>query len=244
MIYQGGCSFLHSPDIFVNTSLSEYFGKDLVNVNNCTEGSSNRQIFRKALLSIMKSKFDFVLIGWTNSWRNEKSFIEDVLDYKNIDKLLEESYKNILDTELGYTNIAVTSHHNIHCKLEPEGTDDVIMYTIILNQLLKLKNIPHLFITMGQLNPDVLTSRKGWTELIDPKNYYGEGEITNKMNYSITNYFYELHINEGHSILNQNSNLYQTPGYIIDNTAHLNLNGAKKLAELIKYYLIENNIII
>jgi len=30
MIYQGGCSFLHSPDIFVNTSLSEYIGKDLI----------------------------------------------------------------------------------------------------------------------------------------------------------------------------------------------------------------------
>ena len=243
MIYQGGCSFLHSPDIFVNTSLSEYFGKDLVNINNCTEGSSNTQIFRKALFSIMKSDFDFVLIGWTNSWRNEKSFIEDVLDYKNINKLLEESYKNILDTELGYTNIAVTSHHNIHCKLEPEGTDDVIMYTIILNQLLKTKNIPHLFVTMGELNPSVLMNRTGWIDLIDSKNYYGDGNITNKMNHSISNYLYELHLNEGYTIPTTGSGFYYTPGYIRDNSPHLNYNGAQKLADLIKKYLIENNII-
>jgi hypothetical protein len=65
---------------------------------------------------------------------------------------------------LGYTNIAVTSHHNIHCKLEPEGTDDVIMYTIILNQLLKTKKIPHLFVTMGELNPSVLMNRTGWID--------------------------------------------------------------------------------
>ena len=244
MIYQGGCSFLKTPDIFVDTCLSNFFGENLNNINNCKEGASNTQIFRKVLLSIMKSNFKFVLIGWTQSWRHDKSLIEDVMDYNNIGNLLEESYKNILNSELGYKSIVGNSHNNVHCNLEPQGTDNVILYTIILNQLLKLKNIPHLFITMGQLNPDVLTSRKGWTELIDPKNYYGDGEITNKMNYSITNYFYELHINEGHSILNQNSNLYQTPGYIIDNTAHLNLNGTKKLAELIKYYLIENNIII
>ena len=243
MIYQGGSSFLHSPDIFVNTSLSEYFGKDLVNINNCVGGSSNVQIFRKALFSIMKSKFDFILIGWTNSWRNEKSFIEDVLDYKNIDKLLEESYKNILDTNLGYANIAIDSYKNIHCNLEPQGTDDVIMYTIILNQLLKEKNIPHLFVTMGELNPNVLMNRAGWTNLIDSKNYYGEGDITNKMSYSVSNYLYELHLNEGYAIPSPSSGVYYTHGYIRDNSSHLNYNGGRKLAELIKEYLIENNII-
>jgi hypothetical protein len=243
MIYQGGCSFLHSPDIFINTSLSKYFNKDLVNINNCTEGASNKQIFRKALFSIMKSDFDFVLIGWTNSWRNEKSFIEDILDYKNIDKLLEESYKNILNTELGYTNISVTSHHNIHCKLEPEGTDDVILYTIILNQLLKAKNIPHLFVTMGELNPSVLMNRTDWMNLIHSKNYYGNGTITDKMNHSVTNYLYELHLNEGHGIPTAGSGVYYTSGYIRDNSPHLNYNGAQKLAELIKEYLIKNNII-
>jgi len=243
MIYQGGCSFLHSPDIFEGTVLNDFFGKNLINVNNCTEGSSNTQIFRKAFFSILKSNFEFVLIGWTNSWRYEKSFVEDVLDYNNIDKLLEESYKNILNSELGYKNISINSHNNVHCNLEPQGTDNVIMYTIILNELLKAKNIPHLFITMGELNPNVLIQRKGWTELIDSKNYYGNGNITDKMNHSATNYLYELHLNEGYEIPLSGSGFYHTPGYIRDNSPHLNNNGAQKLAELIKEYLIQNSII-
>ena len=243
MIYQGGCSFLKSPDIFVDTCLSNYFGENVTNINNCKEGASNTQIFRKALFSIMKSDFNFVLIGWTQSWRNDKSFVEDVVEYTNIDKLLIESYKNILDSELGYKHIIGNSHDNIHCNLEPQGTDNVIIYTIILNQLLKSKNIPHLFITMGQLNPDVINMRKGWTELIDSKNYYGDGNISEKMNHSITNLFYEKHISENHGIPKFGSGSLMSSGYVIDNTPHLNFNAAKKLAELLQKYITENNII-
>jgi hypothetical protein len=242
-VYQGGCSFLKSPDIFVNTSLSDYFGVNLININNCKEGASNTQIFRKALFSIMKSKFDFVLIGWTQSWRNDKSFIEDVIDYTNIDKLLMESYKNVLDSELGYEHIVGNSHKNIHCNFEPQGTDNVIMYTLILNQLLKLKNIPHLFITMGQLGTNILNNRKGWVDLIEPKNYYGEGNIVEKMSFSITNYFYEKHLSEGHGTPKSGYNTLTSPGYVIDNTPHLNYNGSKMLSKLIKTYIIENNIL-
>jgi len=242
-IYQGGCSFLKSPDVFVDTCLSGYFGNSLVNINNSKEGASNNQIFRKALFSIMKSDFDFVFIGWTQSWRNDKSFIEDVLDYNNIDKLLAESYENILNSELGYETIVGNSNKNVHCNFEPQGTDNVIMYTIILNQLLKLKNTPHLFVTMGQLNTDVLNNRKGWLDLIDSKNYYGEGNIIEKMSFSMTNYFYEKHLNENHGIPKIGSSTLNSPGYIIDNTPHLNYNGSNELAELIKIYITKNNIL-
>lgn len=242
-VYQGGCSFLKSPDVFVDTCLSDYFAESLVNINNSKEGASNTQIFRKALYSIMKSDFDFVIIGWTHSWRNDKSFIEEDMNYKNINKLLIESHKNILNSEFGYESIVGNSNKNIHCNFEPQGTDDVIMYTIILNQLLKSKNIPHLFITMGQLNTDVLNNRKGWIDLIDSKNYYGDGNIIEKMSFSITNYFYEKHINENYEITKAGSNELTSSGYIIDNTPHLNYNGSKQLAELIKEYITKNNIL-
>lgn len=242
-LYQGGCSFLQSPDIFVDTCLSEYFGKDLVNINNCMGGSSNTQIFRKAFFSIMKSDFDFVLIGWSQSWRHDKVIDEVDFTAENINTLLKESEKSILDSEFGYQQIIGSSHNNVHCKLEPQGTDDVIMYTLILQNLLKSKNIPHLFVTMGEFHPTGLGARKGWLELIDSKNYYGDGDIISKMKYSITNEFHEKHLREGHSIPLSGEVFNDGDGYIRDNAAHLNINAKNIFAKNLLDYIKKNNII-
>jgi hypothetical protein len=201
-------------------------------------GSSNTQIFRKALFSIMKSDFDFVIIGWTQSWRHDKSFIGD-----NTDNLLEESYKTILNSENGYTQIIGSSHNSEHCNLEPQATDNVIMYTIVLHELLKLKNIPHLFITMGELDSNTLNNRTGWLDLIDSKNYYGEGNVFEKMNYSITNSFKKMHINEGFSIPNDDIIYNNGVGYIRDNVNHLTTNAKYGLAKAILKYILDNNIL-
>jgi len=242
-VYQGGCSFLKSPDIFVESELSNQFGNDLINVNNCREGSSNAEIFKTAFFSLMKSNFDFVIIGWTHSWRHHKVMNE--IEFNDINsKILEkESNFNILNSMFGYQQIVGNSSKNIHCKFEPEATDDVIMYTAILHNLLNSKNIPHLFLSMGELNNEVLKNRTGWLELINPKNYFGKGNILEKMNNSITNNFCILHIEEGHTIHNSGSGMYYSSGYVRDKTNHLNYNGAKKLAEIVKNYIIENQLI-
>lgn len=221
-LYQGGCSFLQSPDIFVDTCLSDYFGKDLVNINNCMGGSSNTQIFRKAFFSITKSDFDFVIIGWTQSWRHDKVIDEIDFTDENMNILLEESNKEILDSELGYTQIIGSSLNNNYCNLEPQGTDNVIMYTLILQNLLKSKNIPHLFLTMGEFNSHTLSARRGWLDLIDSKNYYGKGDILSKMKNSVTNEFYQRHISEGFKKPLNGEIKNNGDGYIRDNASHLN----------------------
>lgn len=242
-LYQGGCSFLQSPDIFIDTCLSEYFGKDLTNINNCMGGSSNTQIFRKAFFSIMKSDFDFVLIGWTQSWRHDKVINEIDFTQKNIDLLLQESYKPILNSELSYHQIIGSSHNNMHCNFEPQGTDNLIMYTLALQNLLKSKDIPHLFVTMGEANIKTLECRSGWLELIDSKNYFGEGDIINKMAFSVTNDFKRKHIEEGYPIPKPNEIINDGDGYIRDNVAHLNENSKKEFAKNALEHIRKNNIV-
>ena len=242
-LYQGGCSFLQTPDVFIDTCLSEYFGKDSVNINNCMGGSSNTQIFRKAFFSIMQSEFDFVLIGWTQSWRHDKVINEVDFTSENMDILNVESYKKILDSEFGYQQIIGSSHNNIHCNFEPQGTDNVIMYTIILQNLLKSKNIPHLFVTMGEFHPQALSARRGWLELIDSKNYYGSGDILSKMKFSVTNDFHEKHITEGHKIPGEKEIHNDGPGYIRDNASHLNNNAKIIFANKILKHITGNSLI-
>lgn len=242
-LYQGGCSFLQSPDVFVDSCLSDYFGKDLVNINNCMGGSSNTQIFRKAFFSIMKSDFDFVLIGWSQSWRHDKVIDEIDFTHNNMNILLEESNKEILDSELGYEQIIGSSHNNNHCNLEPQGTDNVIMYTLALQNLLKSKNIPHLFVTMGEFNSKTLDARRGWLNLIDSKNYYGNGDIVSKMKHSVTNDFYERHINEGYKKPLDGESTLNGKGYIRDNASHLNQTAKNIFASNILKHISGNKLI-
>jgi hypothetical protein len=242
-LYQGGCSFLQSPDIFVDTCLSEYFGKDLVNINNCMGGSSNTQIFRKAFFSIMKSDFDFVLIGWSQSWRHDKAIYELDFNDTNRDILLEESNKEILNSELGYHQIIGSSHNNSHCNLEPQGTDNVIMYTLALQNLLKSKNIRHLFVTMGECNLKTLESRRGWLDLIDSNNYYGNGDIISKMSHSVTKDFTHRHVEEGYRIPLPDECINDGDGYIRDNVSHLNENAKQIFANKILKHITGNKLI-
>lgn len=242
-LYQGGCSFLQSPDIFVDTCLSEYFGRNLVNINNCMGGSSNTQIFRKAFFSIMKSNFDFVIIGWSQSWRHDKVIDEMDFNSENTNLLLEESYKEVLDSEFAYQQIIGSSHNNVHCNFEPQGTDNVIMYTIILQELLKSKNIPHLFVTMGQSYSLTLESRKGWLDLIDSKNYYGEGSIIDKMNHSVSNNFHHRHVTEGYIVPENGITINDGPGYIRDSASHLNYNARQIFAKDVLKQITGNKLI-
>ena len=240
-LYQGGCSFLLNPDIFIDTCLSEYFGKNLININNCVGGSSNTQIFRKAFFSIMKSNFDFVIIGWSQCWRDDKSMPYHIIDKNTEIDLLSESYSDVLKTHINYEMIYPNNELKNYCKFEPQATDDVISYTIILQNLLKSKNIPHLFLTMGENNLKTLNSRLGWLEMIDSKNYYGRGNIIEKMNHSITKYFQKKHIEEGYG--NHYNYSMDSIGYIRDEGSHLNNNAKHILAKNIMEYLLENKIV-
>ncbi len=241
-VYLGGCSFMENPNIFENNLLLNYIGNNSIIINNAKSGSSNDQIFRKALFSILKTNFDFVLIGWTQCWRIDKviEVYEEDNDYKNI--LLEESLNNILSGSKYYTEVVANDkHYNRYCHLEPEGTDFVIMYTIILQQILKSKNIPHLFLSMGEVMPYTLNARQGWLPLIDEKYYFGEGTLQQKMSYPLTTHFYNEHM----KIFGENTGITWTDerGLIRDNANHLSKNGGRVLSEMVLKYIQENKIL-
>ncbi len=243
-LYQGGCSFVSGADIFVDSNLYEYFAKngEFHNFNNSTGGISNTQIFRKAIFSILKSDFDFVFIGWSQCWRDDKSVLyKEIVNEIDAVKLLNESYQSILSTHIGYESIVPNNKFGHYCKFEPEATDDTILYTIILHTLLKSKNIPHLFITMGENNLKTLESRRGWLDLIDPKNYYGEGDIVSKMAFSVTKYFQKKHVDEGYPNIETHS--LNGLGYISDIGLHLNNNARTILSDDVLNYIIKNELL-
>jgi hypothetical protein len=242
-LYFGGCSFLQSPNIFIDSKLNDYFGRDSEVINNAFGGSNNDQIFRKAFFSIQKNDFDFVLIGWTQSWRIDK--VLDIFDKDDgyEDRLREEASSDILKTSYFYTgiigndkNYSKFSHH------EPEGTDNVIMYTIILHQLLKSKNIPHLFITMGELNYATLSGRSEWLKIIDEKNYFGKGKLIDRMGMCLTDLYHDKHIDIFGKDFDEST--YHLPNSIIrDNSCHLSENGGRILAKEILEHIIDNEIV-
>ncbi len=178
----GGCSFLEHPNILTNTELANHFGPDAEVINAATGGSNNDAIFKKAFFSLLRNDFDFVLIGWTQVWRISK--VLDIYhpsdEYKKI--LTAESYESILKTTEYYTQVVANDRTgNRFSHFEPEGTDNCIMYPIILHQLMKQRGIPHLFISMGDIIPYTLNARPGWLEFIDTKNYFGTGELKDKI---------------------------------------------------------------
>lgn len=242
-LYFGGCSFLEKPNIFENTVLGDYFGDDKIVINNAKGGSNNDQIFRKAFFSILKNDFDFVLIGWTQVWRIDK--VIDVYDigpdYYN--KLKEESNASILNTSTFYTQVVANDAlHNRYCHLEPEGTDNLLMYTIILQKLLKEKNIPHLFLSMGDAMKYTLSARPGWIELIDEKNYFGKGPLVDRISFAITNDFYKKHVEMFGKDFHDST--YFNPNSLIrDNANHLSTYGGEVLAKQILEHIIENKIV-
>jgi hypothetical protein len=237
-LYQGGCSFLQSPDVTVDTCLSDTF-KNWTNINNCMGGSSNPNIFRKALFSILNNDFDFVLIGWSQPWRNDTvaDVFEENKEYS--DNLIAESESDILTTSHYYQQII----NNRGCFLEPQGTDTQIMNTIILHKLLKSKNIPHLFVSMGDQLKQTVQMRKNWLKHIDPKNYFGEGDIVDKMCFSVINYFSQIHYETFGNDYQKHWTYVNTASNIRDNAMHLNEKGMKHLASMIQKHINDNGLL-
>jgi hypothetical protein len=157
--------------------------------------------------------------------------------------LLQESNKEILNSELGYNQIIGASDNNSHCNLEPQGTDNVILYTLALQNLLKSKNIRHLFVTMGECNSKILESRRGWLDLIDSNNYYGYGDIVSKMSHSVTKDFTRRHIEEGYNVPLPGYICNDCDGYIRDNVSHLNENAKQIFANKILKHITGNKLI-
>jgi len=239
----GGCSFLEHPNILTNTELANHFGQDAEVINAATSGSNNDAIFKKAFFSLLRNDFDFVLIGWTQVWRISKvlDVYNSSLEYKKI--LTAESYESLLKTTEYYTAVVGNdSIGNRYSHLEPEGTDNCIMYTIILHHLMKQRGIPHLFISMGDVIHYTLNARPGWLEFIDKKNYFGEGELKDRMAFSITNHLYTEHKKMfGENF--KNSTYTHALSSIRDNTNHLTDRGGKILAKQILEYIKENGIV-
>jgi len=239
----GGCSFLEHPNILTNTELANHFGPDAEVINAATGGSNNDAIFKKAFFSLLRNDFDFVLIGWTQVWRISK--VLDIYhpsdEYKKA--LTDESYSSILNTTQYYTAIIGNDkNYNRFSHLEPEGTDNCIMYTIILHRLMKERGIPHLFISMGDIIPYTLNARPGWLEFIDTKNYFGTGELKDKMAFSITNHLHREH----KKMFGENfkdSTYTHALSSIRDNANHLTDRGGRILAKQILEYIKENGIV-
>ena len=241
-LYVGGCSFLENPNILLNTELSDHFGPDPIVINAAAGGSNNDAIFRKAYFSLLRNDFDFVLIGWTQVWRISK--VMDVFkeDTAYLKALTDESYSSILNTTQYYTAIIGNDkNYNRFSHLEPEGTDNCIMYTIILHRLMKERGIPHLFISMGNVFNSTLGARPGWLEFMDTKNYFGSGELKDKMAVCMTDEFHNEHKNMFGE--NYHDSTYTHPLSLIrDNANHLTDRGGRMLAKQILEYIKENGI--
>jgi len=213
-LYFGGCSFMENPNVFENTVLGDYFGDNCEIINNATAGSSNDQIFNTG--------YD--------------SYYHEILT--------QESNDSILKTSNLYTAVVANDKkHNRYCHLEPEGTDNLIRNTIILHQLLNSKNIPHLFISMGDVIYKTLDSRRGWFEFIDKKNYFGEhDDLAQRMANGMSNNFRMEHANRfGENF--HDSTYFHPESLIRDNAAHLSQNGGKVLAKKILDHIVENKIV-
>ena len=241
-LYVGGCSFLENPNILLNTELSDHFGPDPIVINAASGGSNNDAIFRKAYFSLLRNDFDFVLIGWTQVWRISKvmDVFESSPEYEKL--LTEESYQSILEGTQYYTAIIGNDkNYNRYSHLEPEGTDNCIMYTIILHRLMKEKGIPHLFISMGDVINYTLKARPGWLEFIDTKNYFGTGELKDRMSFCVTNHFQREHKKMFGE--NYHDSTHTHPLSLIrDNANHLTDRGGRLLAKQILEHIKENGI--
>ena len=239
-LYQGGCSFLQSPDVIVDTCLSDTFS-GWTNINNCMGGSSNPQIFRKALFSILNNDFDFVLIGWSQPWRNDTvlDVFEENIEYRN--NLKYETELSILNSSFYYTPVIPTTQPN--CFMEPQGTDTQIMNTIILHKLLKNRNIPHLFVSMGDQLIQTIQYRCGWLKHIDPKNYFGEGDMVDKMSFSVINYFSKIHKETFGDDYLKDWTYHNNQTNIRDNAMHLSDKGMKILAKMLQKHIEDNGLL-
>ena len=247
-LYLNSCSFMdttriaskHSPLIkFFNYMQEEFNWEKNPSHKASLGGSSNEMIFRRTLLDILNNDFDFVIIAWSHP---ERYLIPDInveLDYYKLKKDGDKKLQGVNYTD-PYCYVGGIPGHGASksmelLKFEPKGTDDTILYTLALHNLLNSKNIPHLFMNMGKLDSNVIKARENWIKHINPKNYLSMNDddtLLEKISFSFVEYFIELGGNEfikdrEIALINKEKNidnikqiLHKNP-YLIDIGGHL-----------------------
>lgn len=251
-LYLNSCSFMDSNGIVKSPSLcSEIFEDIPISHIASLGGSSNELIFKKTLIDIINNHFEFVIICWSHPERFYIIELSDELDY---DKLKKDSDTNLQKLPYFYKN-CIPGHGDTMpydlLKFEPKGTDDTILYTISLHNLLNNKNIPHLFLNMGKLDSNVLEARYNWIKHINPNNYLSINDsdsILDKMKFSFVEYFVnlggtqflkdrEIALTNKNNNIDNISRLLNTNPYLIDLGGHLS-----DKAFTIIYEIIHNHI--
>ncbi len=268
-LYLNSCSFMDTNQIVSEHSpLKKFFNfmpHSSIFVNNPSHkaslgGSSNEMIFRRTLLDILNNDFDFVIIAWSHPERYLIPNISIKLDYN---KLKEDGDKKLQSVSYSgpYCYIGGIPGHGATqsmelLKFEPKGTDDTILYTLALHNLLNSKNIPHLFMNMGKLDSNVIKARENWIKHINPKNYLSMNEddtLLEKMSFSFVQYFIELGGNEfikdrEIALINKENNvdnikkiLHKNP-YLEDIGGHLSSTAFNIICEKIYQHIVKNKI--
>jgi len=264
-LYLNSCSFMDNDAITSDSSPLKEFFKN-TNIENGSHkaslgGSSNEMIFRRTLLDILNNNFDFVIIAWSHPERYLVPNINLELDYN---KLKEDGDKELQGVHYNdpYCYIGGIPGHGANknmelLKFEPKGTDDTILYTLSLHNLLNSKNIPHLFMNMGKLDSNIIKARKNWIKHINPKNYLSMNDndtLIEKMSFSFVQHFIELGgnefikdreialINNEKNIDNINQILHKNK-YLTDIGGHLSDLSFKIIYQKIYNYVIKNNLL-
>ena len=224
-------------------------------------GSSNEMIFRRTLLDILNNDFDFVIIAWSHP---ERYLIPDInihIDYNELkkdgDKELQTAHYN---GPYGYIS-GIPGHGATQTaellKFEPKGTDDTILYTLALHNILNSKNIPHLFMNMGKLHSNVIEARENWVKHINPKNYLSMNDndsLLDKISFSFVEYFINLGgtdfikdreialIKKEKNIDNINEILHKNP-YLIDIGGHLSHLAFDVIYKLIYEHIVKYDMV-
>lgn len=266
-LYLNSCSFMDNDAIVSEHSPLKKFFNFMPHVsqfvNNPSHkaslgGSSNEMIFRRTLLDILNNDFDFVIIAWSHP---ERYLIPNINLKLNYDKLKEDGDRKLQSVKYDgpYCYIGGVPGHGATqsmelLKFEPKGTDDTILYTLALHNLLNSKNIPHLFMNMGKLDSNVIKARENWIKHINPKNYLSMNEddtLLEKMSFSFVQYFIELGGNDfikdrEIALINQKKNvdnikeiLHKNP-YLVDIGGHLSDMSFDIIYKKIYDYIVKN----
>ena len=268
-LYLNSCSFMDDDGIVCERSpLKKFFNfipQSSKFVNNPSHkaslgGSSNEMIFRRTLLDILNNDFDFAIIAWSHP---ERYLIPNMNLKLNYDKLKEDGDRQLQGVSYNdpYSYIGGIPGHGAGrnselLKFEPKGTDDTILYTLALHNILNSKNIPHLFMNMGKLDSNIITARENWIKHINPKNYLSindDDTLLEKMSFSFVQYFIELGgnqfikdreialINKENNVDNIKEILHKNP-YLVDIGGHLSDIAFDIIHQKIYEHIVNNKI--
>ena len=268
-LYLNSCSFMDNDEILAdNSPLVEFFKKMPTNFKweenpshkASLGGSSNEMIFRRTLLDILNNDFDFVIIAWSHPERYLTTHWE-AIDYKKLKEDGDRQLQGVNYTDPYFYVGGIPGHGGTQnmesLKFEPKGTDDTILYTLALHNILNSKNIPHLFMNMGKLDSKVIDARQNWIKHINPKNYLSMNDndsLIEKISFSFVEYFINLGgtdfikdreialIKKEKNIDNINQILHKNP-YLIDIGGHLSDLAFDIIYKLIYEHIIKYNMI-